>query len=216
MGSSTGKLTPLQEAVLDRFFEREQDFYLTGGAALAGFHLGHRTTDDLDLFTLEAGAFERGLYVLRDTADSLGGDLETLQDTPGFRRFLLRRGDEAVVVDLVAERVPQRCEEKLRRGKLRIDPPEEILSNKLCTLVGRAEIRDLIDVFCLEKAGFPVEDAFPAALEKDGGATPATLAWLLSEIHVPESVSLPGGIDPGELMEFRDELVRRLRRLALP
>lgn len=45
------KLTDLQREVLDAFFQRERGFFLTGGAALAGFHLGHRTTDDLDLFT---------------------------------------------------------------------------------------------------------------------------------------------------------------------
>lgn len=47
------KLTALRREILDAFFQRERGFFLTGGAALAGFHLGHRTTDDLDLFTLQ-------------------------------------------------------------------------------------------------------------------------------------------------------------------
>lgn len=51
MASSSDKLTPLQRALLDAFFRQEQRFFLTGGAALAGFHLQHRTTLDLDLFT---------------------------------------------------------------------------------------------------------------------------------------------------------------------
>jgi hypothetical protein len=45
-------LTALQAEVLGEFFRREQGFFLTGGAALAGFHLCHRETHDLDLFTL--------------------------------------------------------------------------------------------------------------------------------------------------------------------
>jgi hypothetical protein len=49
--SAPSKLTAFQKDVLDAFFRRERGFFLTGGAALAGFHLGHRTTDDLDLFT---------------------------------------------------------------------------------------------------------------------------------------------------------------------
>ncbi len=34
------------------FFAREQVFFLSGGGALAGFHLRHRMTNDLDFFTL--------------------------------------------------------------------------------------------------------------------------------------------------------------------
>lgn len=45
-------LTKLQSEVLRRFFERRRDFFLTGGGALVGFHLRHRVTHDLDLFTV--------------------------------------------------------------------------------------------------------------------------------------------------------------------
>ena len=41
----------MQKEALSAFFEREREFFLTGGAALVGFHLRHRTTTDLDLFT---------------------------------------------------------------------------------------------------------------------------------------------------------------------
>jgi len=44
-------LSPLQIDVLREFFTREQRFVLTGGGALVGFHLQHRSSDDLDLFT---------------------------------------------------------------------------------------------------------------------------------------------------------------------
>ncbi len=57
MVSSDDKLTPLQRALLVSFFEHERRFYLTGGAALAGFYLRHRRTTDLDLFTFDANAF---------------------------------------------------------------------------------------------------------------------------------------------------------------
>ena len=44
--------------------------------------------------------------------------------------------------------------DKSLHGKIRVDPPDEILVNKLTTLVGRAEERDLVDVYFLERAGF--------------------------------------------------------------
>ena len=46
-------LDNFQREILTAFFERQRGFFLTGGAALVGFHLKHRTTLDLDLFTYE-------------------------------------------------------------------------------------------------------------------------------------------------------------------
>ncbi len=65
------KLAQLQRAVLEAVFAREQELFLTGGAALAEFYLGHRTTDDLDLFTTSASAFERSRHVSAAVAADL-------------------------------------------------------------------------------------------------------------------------------------------------
>lgn len=48
---SANRLSPLQRDLLEAFFRHESRFRLTGGAALAGYYLGHRETADLDLFT---------------------------------------------------------------------------------------------------------------------------------------------------------------------
>lgn len=85
------------------------------------------------------------------------------------------------MVDLVKDVSSQLHSDKLERDHIVVDPADEILANKLTAIVGRAEKRDLIDVMLLERAGHSVEAALPAALAKDGGCTPATLAWLLSE-----------------------------------
>jgi predicted nucleotidyltransferase component of viral defense system len=191
MASSPDRLTSLQRALLEAFFARETGFYLTGGAALAAFHLGHRASDDLDLFTLNDEAFERGEHALLDAAASLGCRVDERQRAPGFRRLVVSRGDDGVLVDLVRERVPQAFGEKQSRGAIRIDPPAEILANKLAALAGRAEIRDLVDVQALEAFGLRVEEVLPAVLTKDGGATPATIAWVLSEIAIPDGAALP-------------------------
>lgn len=209
------RLSPLQLDALREFFARERGFFLTGGAALAGFHLGHRATDDLDLFTIDASAFERGRHVLRDLAANLEASLEIRQDTPRFLRAVLQRKNEAIVIDLVHDQA-QTVATKLERNGVRVDPAEEILVNKITTLVSRAEERDLVDVMFLERAGLRVEDALPAALAKDGGCTPANLAWVLSEIAVPNGVSLPAGVTADELRRYLHELVARLRRAALP
>ena len=219
MGSSPsnkGDLAPLQREVLQAFHRVEKGFFLTGGAALAGYHLHHRTTSDLDLFTVDPAAFERGQHTLAEVAAALGAKIETRQDAPGFRRAILSRGDDAVVVDLVLDRSVQRVSAKPEIDGVRVDPPEEILANKLTTLVGRTEERDLVDVLELERAGYRVEDALEAALAKDGGCTPATLAWLLSQIEIPDSARLPAGVAPAELRAFLSDLVVRLLKAAAP
>jgi hypothetical protein len=214
--SAPSKLTALQRDVLDAFFRRERGFFLTGGAALAGFYLGHRTTDDLDLFTSQDAAFERGRFVLADVAVALGGELHVRQDAPGFKRVVLTRGSEGLVIDLVRDVSPQLHPEKLDRDHILIDSADEILANKLTALVGRAEERDLVDVMFLERAGYSLESALAAALAKDGGCTPATLAWLLSEVTIPDGISLPAAVTPAELRAYVSALTARLLALAAP
>ena len=209
------KLTAFQREVLEATFSREQGLFLTGGAALV-YHLGHRTTDDLDLFTADRDAFERSRHVIASVAEDLGATVVVRQDAPGFRRYAITRGDDVVVVDAVLDRAAQRIAEKMRVGNVVVDPPGEILANKLTAIVGRMEERDLIDVLFLERAGHRVEDALAAAEQKDGGCTPATLAWLLSEMEIPDEVALPAGVTSSELRAFIDGLVPRLRRAALP
>jgi hypothetical protein len=217
-GSATGSsprstLDPFQQELLEAFFAREQRFFLTGGAALAGFHLGHRPTRDLDLFTAER-ALEDGIAALRTAATDLGATLEALRTSPTFHRFLVARRSQSVVVDLVEDGAPQ-LEPKLSFGTLRVDSPREILANKLCTLLSRAELRDLVDVRALEEAGYRVEDAIEPATRKDGGLTAGQLAWVLSELEIGEDAR-PPGVSASDLREYLERLVGRLTRLAFP
>jgi hypothetical protein len=209
------RLSRLQERVLLGFFRKSRSFFLTGGAALAAYHLGHRTTDDLDLFTSSAD-LDEGVSALQSVAEEMGASIQALRTSPDFRRFLIAAGAESVVVDLVRDRAPQIHVEKLDRDGVLVDPPSEILANKLCTLLSRGEVRDLVDVLFLERAGLRVEDAIGPASSKDGGLTPAQLAWVLSQITVGPDARIPAGITPDELRAFLEDLVSRLTRLAWP
>lgn len=209
------RLTPLQRDLLEGFFQREPRFFLTGGAALAGYHIGHRETADLDLFTT-ADLLADGEATLQAAVKAIAGSIENIQTSPDFRRRLVRRGGESVVVDLVHERAPQGEQPKMKFGSVRVDPPEEILANKLCTLLSRGEIRDLVDVLALERAGHRAEEALPLAMRKDAGLTPAQLAWVLSQISIGDDASIPGSLSVAEVRSFLTELVARLTRFAFP
>lgn len=208
-------LNNLQNEFLREFFKRKNRFYLTGGAALAGFYLGHRETNDLDLFTLE-NEIENGFSIVRDVANTLGATVEPIQTAPDFRRLLLKRGDDGVVVDLIREYVFQLDREKREINGIRIDSPEEILANKLCALLSRSEIRDLVDVRELEKAGFDLENALIAAQKKDTGLTPAQLGWVLTQIKFGDDLTPPGNVSVGELRDYVADLTARLNRFAYP
>ncbi len=211
----TSRLGRLQEDFLAAFFRREGRFFLTGGAALAGFHLAHRETHDLDLFVLE-DVLDEGAAKVAEVSRELGATTESILTSPDLRRFLLRRGSETVLIDLVRERVPQLAPRKSVIRGIRVDPPEEILANKLCALLARAEIRDLVDVRALESAGYQVEDAIRGAAEKDAGLTPGQLSWVLSQIKLGEDLIPPAGVSRQELLEYLEELTDRLARLAFP
>lgn len=154
--------------------------------------------------------------MLADVATVLGCELEVRQDAPGFKRLVLTRGDDSLVVDLVKDVGPPLHADKLDRDNILLDPADEILANKLTALVGRAEERDLVDVMFLERAGYSIDGALPTALAKDGGCTPATLAWLLSEIIIPDGVLLPADVPASELRAYVSALVARLLVIAAP
>jgi len=117
---------------------------------------------------------------------------------------------------LVVERTPQLVADKPSVGSIRLDPPEEILANKLCALLGRAEIRDLVDVRALEESGLSLERALEAGQRKDGGLTPAQLAWVLSQISIGDEARVPGGGAAPDLRRYLRDLIDRLVALARP
>ena len=208
-------LNELQTEFLEKFFKHDSQFFLTGGAALVGFYLNHRQTEDVDLFTLE-DEIELGFALVNEVAREMGADVESIQTTPDFRRLLLARGESAIVVDLVHEYVYQIDRNKRVINGIRLDTPEEILANKLCALLSRSEVRDLVDVRALETAGHTIDSAIDAAAKKDSGFTPAQLAWVLSDIRFGEDLVPPGDISRTDLQNYSNELQARLLRMAFP
>jgi len=114
--------------------------------------------------------------------------------------------------------VPRRSASRssLRTG-LAIDSLEDIAANKLCAILGRAEVRDYVDLFFLARRGVDLVALVAAAQRKDGAADPATLAFVLSEVRVqrpPTGLATP--VSVAELQAFIDDLRQRLARSAFP
>jgi hypothetical protein len=217
MGSSASGLSAFERKLLEPLLSSIPGLYLSGGAALT-VHLGHRRSLDLDLFTDGELAFHAARVSLPVLADRIGARLEILIDAPAFHRALLTgpRG-ETVRIDLVRETAQRAGPPPVETDGLRVDPPEEIVVNKLCAILGRSEPRDLVDLFFLEKAGHPPLSALAAARRKDPGLTPALLAWAITQVpldRLPDGIVAPISLD--ELRAYRTRLAEALERLSFP
>lgn len=185
---------------------------LTGGGALAGFHLGHRRTRDVDLFFHGLAALDR---LPEDAAAALRADglqVDVLRRAPTFCRLRAAVAGEVVLVDLVAEPVPGVFPPELRSlgaAEILVDSRSEILVNKLAALYSRAEVRDLVDVKALVEAGEDLDAALGLVNRKDGGFSPPDLAWVLQTTNVG-ALAKADGYDPAPLLAFRDALIGRL------
>ncbi len=216
MASSHSCLSPLQQDLLREFFARERRFVLTGGGALVGFHLKHRTSQDLDLFAKPPTDLESGRLALAAAAAAVGGSVESVKTYPEFQRLLVRRGNESVLVDLVIDRAPDIDPHVEEQQGIRLHSLREIAANKVCALVGRSEIRDLVDLRAILQRGFDLAAVMRDAERKDAGVSAATLAWLLGAVRIGPDAQLSGGVTAEELNNFRVGLVSKLRALALP
>lgn len=185
------------ELTLDEFRAKLRDGSHAGRAYLVGKLMRQAKPDDVFEFVT--------LAEIRD----LWPDLHRyLGRTREFWTWLLDRWES---IELTVE---------ISQGpvRIRVDAPNEILVNKLCTLLGRAEFRDLVDVRALLAAGGDLARALGDAPRKDGGFSPLTLAWVLRGLPVSAmgEEEGTGPADAQELARFRDDLVGRLTDAARP
>lgn len=214
-----GRLSRLQSEVLSALAGFEPPWTLTGGAALSGFHTGHRTTRDLDLFWRERSSVAEFAEDVTGRLLQRGFDVSMLQSGRSFLRLLVRDRSESTVLDLVADPVanvtePDRVD--LGGRMIGIDSKHEILVNKLVAVLGRSELRDLEDIRVLLEAGGDLSTAVRDAGCKDGGFSVMTLAWILRGFEI-EKLARSSDWDARRvelLGHFRDELVLRLADLA--
>lgn len=209
--------TPLKRDFLRAWFAEENRFFLTGGSALGMFYLDHRRSYDLDLFTTEeVDGLELRNRMQRLSA-AIGAACRSLQTTPDFHRFELRRDDDREIVDFVIDRIPQLMSEKPVHDGIRIDPVEEILANKWAALLGRSDPKDLIDLYFLEKAGYDLLPHFDRAREKDAGLDSAILSHLLSTVRIETMPDyLIESLEAADLQAFVERIRRELAAKAHP
>lgn len=206
------------QVVIDlvRGVQAAEPAHLAGGAALAGAHLAHRISADIDLFVHDADAHRRTCRTLMALVNEAGGTLSVVQDAGHFWRAHVTLGATTLEVDIVHEPLPDLEAPSSSIEGVVIESLADLRASKLTCLLSRSEPRDLVDLLFLERAGFRPEDDLALALRKDGGIDPAVLAWLLREFPVEPLPRMLVPLSVDELRAYRDELRERFRRLALP
>ena len=206
-------LDGFQEEFLQAFFARENGFFLTGGAALAGYHIHHRQTQSLELCTLE-DRVRVGEAAVLEVAGDIGAKVQRLEAPEAYGKFLLRRGDDSLVVNIAQDLCPQVQPEKTLIGEIRVDRPKEITARILCALRSHFGLSDLVDLRALEIAGYTVEDHIEAAAQREPEAAPAELVRGLSEFEIGDNEKPPGDVSLADLRSYIAVLLLRLTTLA--
>jgi len=218
LASSRKVLRPLQARVLDELRRVASRFFLSGGAALGGYHLGHRLSDDIDLFVTDDDALQDVSRALEAACRSSGLACELRRDAPSFRRYAVEdSAGERTLVDVVVDTAPPVEAEKALTDGIRVDGLEDLVANKLCALLGRSSVKDLVDLYFIERAGIDVVSRLDSAARKDLGMDAAVLARVVAETRTdPSALVMAAPVTESELAAFRDALVERLLRKAFP
>jgi Nucleotidyl transferase AbiEii toxin, Type IV TA system len=178
---------------------------LVGGSGLA-LLLGHRRSDDLDLFCSLREDIEPIVRAIEDAAREAGSTPTRVRTGPSFARLEIASGAETLRIDVASDASPRLVLTDTLVGPIRVESLRDQRANKLVTLLGRSELRDLVDLFFIERAGLPAREGFDDALKKDGGMDPAWLAWAISQIELGPLRGMIVPLDAEDLKRFRDEL----------
>lgn len=95
-------LTPFQQRILTAIGHSDlaSSFYLTGGTALAVYHLQHRYSEDLDFFADAREAMTGVTSIASEIAQELDAQIEFTRTFPTFvETFLTTQAGERVKID---------------------------------------------------------------------------------------------------------------------
>ncbi|MDA8122822.1 MAG: nucleotidyl transferase AbiEii/AbiGii toxin family protein [Deltaproteobacteria bacterium] len=177
-------LTDFQEEILRKISETELKdiFCLTEGTALSAFYLRHRLSEDLDFFTEVPDAVSRVLPVLERIAADLSAKVVVRCEFRTFLEAHIEAGPEIVRIDFALDS-PYRLE-PVRRfppWDVAVDNPTDIACNKLSALFDRADPKDFIDVFFIDREILPLPRLIGIARKKHVGMDDYWLAVAFSK-----------------------------------
>jgi len=218
-------INSVQEEVLKNFggVKDSDQFYLTGGTALAYFYLKHRQSNDLDFFTSVEEIIDPFSHQLEKHLIAQGFECKRQRAFHSFTELVVSLKGKTTLIHLALD-AAFRFEptgEFQEFPHLKIDSFADLASNKILALFGRATLRDFIDVYFLAQKGhFSKRQLTEAAVRKDPGFDLYWLGVAFERIHTFDSdaadmLLLLEPVAFEELKKFfdtwREEIVQELK-----
>lgn len=162
-------LSSFQQKTLEIFKKSllSQEFYLSGGTALAEFYLHHRLSEDLDFFTSQ----ELSLEELKKFVNLIArkNEIREVQFQHGFGLYTFFLKQDKNVHKLDFGQYPfEPIEELSNFGGLRVESLFDIAVNKAHTIAFRPRLRDFIDLYFIleEKSDWAFDYLLQKSFEK--------------------------------------------------
>ncbi len=177
-----GIITQFQEEALQAVFSisEAESFALAGGTALSEYYLGHRLSEDLDLFSFEADAVPLlGERVMTDLPTILPGvTVSRSRRYPTFQGFLVTRSDGTLKVDIGVAAAPRLGDFDRVEG-VNVLGALDLFVDKLHAFYSRRAPRDAVDVWALVTIlKQDIADLEPLLFAKDQGMLVDRLGWV--------------------------------------
>jgi len=218
-----GLLTGIQRdclALLSTLADQDQ-FYLTGGTALAEFFLAHRLSYDLDYFTTEDNLilpFSRRVEsAFRD------GDwgVNVVRRFATYVEFRLESASEALRVDLALDSPCRFQDPRPSEYGVLVNDYTDLKTEKVLAYYGRAEPRDAVDLYFILRRD-SLDDLMALAAQKDPGFDRYWFAVALHRARAfPEElerwpVTMVAAMDPVQLKEDFEEMALQVMAQVKP
>jgi hypothetical protein len=164
-----GYASPNQREVLLGLVEHpiiRAAFFLTGGTALSVFFLGHRVSDDIDLFSIDLVDLPELDFWIKTR---WGSRCSQLRKSPQFLSMLIDGVKVDLVVDPLSFREPRQRFHFDHQRSLQVDTLSNIVTNKFTAVVSRTEPKDFVDLYLILQI-FPeynFEDLYQKSRLKD-------------------------------------------------
>lgn len=153
-GKQTTILTPFQAKIFPFLTQNKlinQNFYFTGGTALAEFYLHHRLSQDFDFFTRKKFDYQELRISLEAIFQKFKIDSIQYREGLTSKIFFLHRGKKEIIKLEFSYFPFKRLAKGKRSGSLIIDSLLDIAVNKLHALLTRATARDFVDFYFIQK-----------------------------------------------------------------
>lgn len=125
------------------------NFYLTGGTALAAYYIPYRFSEDLDFFSEKEVDIETVQSFLASAKQTLGFDKTEFNTSFNRNLIFLKWSDQELKLEFTFFPFPQI--ENPRKEIVRVDSLTDIAVNKAFTIYQKPRSRDFMDLYMIHK-----------------------------------------------------------------